>query len=301
MEIKGVFGSESDRGGGYVEAEEPKNMDVVGAVSGAGGKGAVGGGGVTEFATENGTGAASEKPVRRRRKNCGGGVAEVLSSDASGKTVRLQNGKVVRRCIGEEERQKIWKETARKARAAAKEKRELRAAEEAATRAEREQLKAVAASKMELGEAPLEDPKEEKWCQLVASGVKTAEAYQVAYKDDLGKPRESYKNATSHASRVGKTPRMQDRLGYLRKETAKAASVGRVEKLEMVEAVMRGLMEDFKSGERGRTVSDLQGMLAMHNQMTGETERPKLEIKLDLGGLMMRSDADIEKRLGLSN
>lgn len=186
------------------------------------------------------------------------------------------------------------------ARKAWKEKRALKAAEEAAVSAERAALKEAAAGKVELGGVPLVTPHEERWCQLVASGMAMIEAYQVAYREEQGKPREGVKNVSSHVSHVRRLPRIEERLQFLRQENARVAKVGREEKLAMVEAVMRGLMEDFTSGQRGKTVSDLQGMLAMHNQMTGEVERPKLEIKLDLSGLVTRSDADVEKRLGIT-
>ena len=221
-----------------------------------------------------------------------------MSDEKAGRTVVLKNGKVVRRGISAEERKSIRQETARKARAAMKEKRAL----EAAMRAQEEAEVAEVLKKDSgiLGEEPLTDAREERYCQLVCSGVKEVEAWQRAYKTELGEPRAKGMTAIKSNSRTKSRPSVVARLHFLRKENSEVAKIGREEKLAMVEAVMRGLMNDFSNGERGKTVSDLQGMLSMHNQMTGESEKPTLEIKLDLSGLVARSDADVEKRLGLT-
>lgn len=110
-----------------------------------------------------------------------------MSDEKAGRTVVLKNGKVVRRGISAEERKSIRQETARKARAAMKEKRAL----EAAMRAQEEAEVAEVLKKDSgiLGEEPLTDAREERYCQLVCSGVKEVEAWQRAYKTELGEPR----------------------------------------------------------------------------------------------------------------
>lgn len=130
--------------------------------------------------------------------------------EEKGRTVVLKNGKVVRRGISDEERKKIRQETARKARIAMKEKRAL----EAAARAQEEAAVAEVLKKDSsvLGEEPLTDAREERYCQLVCSGVKEVEAWQRAYKTELGEPRAkgmtAIKERTALFAGTGKSARV---------------------------------------------------------------------------------------------
>lgn len=150
-----------------------------------------------------------------------------------------------------------------------------------------------------VGAKVLEDRRRESYCQLVASGVEELEAWQVAFCDECGKPRQKRTSALSSRAKCGKRAEVVARLSWLRERNAEKARLSREEKLAITEDVIRGLKRDFDSGERGKTVGDLMAALVRHDAMTGVRDGGGVKITLDLGSLTKGVDGLVEARLGI--
>lgn len=150
-----------------------------------------------------------------------------------------------------------------------------------------------------VGREPLKNDKHERWCQAVCGGEDELEAYYRIWKDELGLKRSKKSTAKSTKSKIRRQKDVAARLKWLRQENACKAKLGREEKLRITEEVIAGLREDFRKGERGKTVNDLMSALQRHDAMTGEGEKPTLEIKLNFGGLIEGVEKLVEKRLGI--
>ena len=74
------------------------------------------------------------------------------------------------------------------------------------------------------------------------------------------------------------------------------AKLSREEKLKITEEVIAGLRADFRSGMRGKTVTDLMSALQRHDAMVGDQEKPTLKIELGLGSLLENVEKLVEER-----
>lgn len=146
------------------------------------------------------------------------------------------------------------------------------------------------------GEDPLTDPKRERFCQGAVSGADTLELYWVLWKDEEGKPRNKKATALSQRSKIMKEPKVVERIKFLRGENALFAKLSREEKLKITEEVIAGLRADFRSGMRGKTVTDLMSALQRHDAMVGDQEKPTLKIELGLGSLLENVEKLVEER-----
>ena len=149
------------------------------------------------------------------------------------------------------------------------------------------------------GSQPLMDARKERFAQYYAGGSDGLTAYFRAFKDDEGLPRGKKSTAKSTSHKVKKQKEVVERISYLQRENAGVARIDREAKLKITEEVISGLREDFRKGERGKTVNDLMSALQRHDLMTGEGEKPSLEIKLNFGGLISGIEKLVESRLGL--
>ncbi len=150
-----------------------------------------------------------------------------------------------------------------------------------------------------VGSQPLKEARRERYAQYCASGLESLESYLRAFKDDEGAPRCKKSTAKSSAHKIRKQKEVSERIAYLQRENAGVARIDREAKLKITEEVISGLREDFRKGERGKTVNDLMSALQRHDLMTGEGEKPSLEIKLNFGGLISGIEKLVESRLGL--
>lgn len=150
------------------------------------------------------------------------------------------------------------------------------------------------------GSQPLMDARKERYAQYYAGGSDGLTAYFRAFKDDEGLPRGKKSTAKSTSHKVKKQKEVIERILYLQRENAGVARIDREAKLKITEEVISGLREDFRKGERGKTVNDLMSALQRHDLMTGEGEKPSLEIKLNFGGLISGIEKLVESRLGLA-
>lgn len=154
-------------------------------------------------------------------------------------------------------------------------------------------------SEWSAGSQPLKEARRERYAQYCASGLDSLESYYRAFKDDEGAPRCKKSTGKSAAAKIRKCKEVKDRLAYLQRENSNVARIDREAKLKITEEVIAGLREDFRKGERGKTVNDLMSALQRHDAMTGEGEKPSLEIKLNFGGLISGIEKLVETRLGI--
>lgn len=99
--------------------------------------------------------------------------------------------------------------------------------------------------------------RQERFAELVASGIPASRAYPEAGYSGRGK------NAAAHASRLVENGGVSDRIAELQKETRKVARLTKEQKLEILEKIM--------SSQQEKTI-DRIAAIKIHNVMTGDNE-----------------------------
>lgn len=106
--------------------------------------------------------------------------------------------------------------------------------------------------------------RQERFAELVASGVPASRAYPEAGYSNRGK------NAAAHASRLVENGGVSGRIAELQKETREVARLTKDDKLRILELLMRSQTEK---------ASDRIAAIKIHNLMVGDNQPSKMIVE----------------------